>query len=38
MHNFVVLLGNVNGLEIICNFALVDLWHSANKTVFASKP
>ena len=27
MHNFVVLLGNVNGLEIICNFALVDLWH-----------
>ena len=38
MRDFVVSVGSVNRLEIICNFALVDLWHLANKTVFASKP
>ena len=36
MHDFVVSVENASCLEIICNFALVDLWHLANKTVFAS--
>ena len=38
MRDFVVSVGNVNRLVIMCNFALVDLWHLVIKTVFTPKP